>query len=154
MMIQLRDLGRKLVAVMCWIAICGVSGNARAAAEHSVAPAQTKIMFLFKEVGQAGIQAVENSLTRIFQQHGYTVLDRQTVAQALQRHAEVLQRYEGEVAKYFLSAAHRRQNHRAVQPTYTHSCGESHPGVSLPLRAHRHILGPHAQILQHQRCPS
>jgi hypothetical protein len=57
------------------------------------------VMFLFQEVGEAGIQAVDNTLTRVFEQRGYRVLDRDSVAQLLRRDANLLQLYEIEAAK-------------------------------------------------------
>ena len=58
-------------------------------------------MFLFQGPGQERNAAVENTLTRVFQSHGYSVIDAGTVAQLVRRNADLLQRYEIEAAKRF-----------------------------------------------------
>jgi hypothetical protein len=58
-------------------------------------------MFLFKGAGQERQTAVENAFTRVFQQHGYSVIDAGTVTQTVQRHPEISKRHETEAAKRF-----------------------------------------------------
>ncbi len=58
-----------------------------------------RVMFIIQDVDPAGISAVETTLSQAFQQQGYQVLDRQMVAQTLQREAELLRQYDVEAAK-------------------------------------------------------
>ena len=58
-------------------------------------------MFLFQGPNQERNTAVENTLTRVFQSRGYSVIDAGTVAQTVRRHADLLQLYEIEAAKRF-----------------------------------------------------
>jgi hypothetical protein len=82
-------------------------------------------MFLFKDIGQQGTQAVENALTRAFRGSGYNVLDAGMVAQTLRRDADLLQRYEIEAAKRLGSrlgadiVVSGELKAKAVEKTYT-----------------------------------
>ena len=61
--------------------------------------AGARVMFIIRDVDATGIHAVETTLTQVFQQQGYQVLDREMVAQTLQREAELLRQYDVEAAK-------------------------------------------------------
>ena len=54
---------------------------------------------MFQEGGSTGIQAVEQVLARAFEQHGYSVLDREIIGQTLRREADVVKGYDIEAAK-------------------------------------------------------
>ena len=56
-------------------------------------------MFMFQGPGQELNQAVETALTSKFQGYGYSVMDAGTVAQTLQRNADLLHLYDIEAAK-------------------------------------------------------
>jgi hypothetical protein len=98
-MAWIQILRRRLMVVVCCAALFGVMHNVSAAKPDPPARAPMRVMFIFQEVGEEGIQAVENALTRAFLREGYTVLDRNVVAQALRRDADLLRLYEIEAAK-------------------------------------------------------
>jgi hypothetical protein len=77
------------------------SGSVPAAQGQLVARGQVRVMFLFQGPNQERNTAVENTLTRVFQSRGYSVIDAGTVAQTVRRHADLLQLYEIEAAKRF-----------------------------------------------------
>ncbi len=90
-----------LGAVCCWAVIVSLPPVTIAGEADLILRAQTKIMFLFQEINAEGIQTIENTLIRTFENSGYAVLDRAMVAQALRREADLLQLYEVEAAKQF-----------------------------------------------------
>lgn len=90
---------RWFVIVYGWAALFGLLAPAPAAAAELSTPAQVRVMLLFKEVGDEGIQAAEHAMARAFIGHGYSVLNRDIVAQTLRREAYLLGRYESEAAK-------------------------------------------------------
>src|SRR5713101_4564765 len=59
----------------------GLTGTMSVAQGQPAAGSQVRLMFLFKGPGQERNAAVENTLTRVFQSHGYSVIDTSTVAQ-------------------------------------------------------------------------
>jgi hypothetical protein len=85
-----------LAFVLCWTAI---SISPAGVAAQTATGGRVKVMVFFQEVGAAGIQTVETVLSRAFERHGYSVFDRDTVAQTLRREADLLQLYEIEAAK-------------------------------------------------------
>lgn len=89
----------KWFGLVYWATLVSLSIPLMATAGDITPRAQLKIMFLFKEGGSKGIQTVENTLIRAFQNQGYSVLDQAMVAQTLQREKELVQLYEIESAK-------------------------------------------------------
>jgi hypothetical protein len=79
----------------------GLMSSNIAAQIDPAAPSQVKVMFMFmlKKVDGEGIQVAENALIREFMNYGYTVLDKDIVAQTLHRENKLLQLYEIEAAK-------------------------------------------------------
>jgi hypothetical protein len=62
-------------------------------------PQHLTVMFLIRDTGGAGSQTAETTLIRAFERQGFSVLDREVVAQALRRQAALLELYEVEAAK-------------------------------------------------------
>jgi uncharacterized caspase-like protein len=98
-MLGIWKLRRWLVAVFWCAAVLAALASTTAAEADPTARGQVKIMFMVKEVGEEGIQAAEIALVRAFISHGYSVLNRDIVAQTLRREAYLVQRYETEAAK-------------------------------------------------------
>lgn len=57
------------------------------------------VMFLIRDTNGSGSQTAETTLTRAFEQEGFSVLDREVVALTLRREADLLKLYEVEAAK-------------------------------------------------------
>src|SRR5262245_57400175 len=85
-----------LMLALCWTAVYGLSDSPAAAEAEVATRGNVKVMFMFKEVGAEGIQTVETILAQAFTQYGYSVMDREMVAQTLHREADVLQLYKSE----------------------------------------------------------
>jgi hypothetical protein len=104
--------------------------HARTVRAETPARGNVTVMFLFQEVGEAGIQAVDNTLARAFERRGYRVLDRDSVAQLLRRDTDLLQLYEIEAAKRLGSrlGAHLvvsgKSQARVTEKTYSSMAGK------------------------------
>ena len=86
-----------VVILLGWSAVFLLLMHALTARAQTATRGNVTVMFLFQESGEAGIQAVDNTLTRAFERRGYRVLDRDSVAQLLRRDADLLQLYDLEL---------------------------------------------------------
>ncbi|MBI4641634.1 MAG: caspase family protein [Candidatus Tectomicrobia bacterium] len=98
-MLQIKHQQWLIASVYC-AAIFSLPGRPVPAEADLTDRTRVKIMFMFKETDGEGIQAVENALSRLFENHGYNVLDRDVVAQTLSREADLRKLYEVEAAKH------------------------------------------------------
>src|SRR5438128_6576318 len=63
------------LVALCWAVVLGASGSIPMAQGQPAARSQVRLMFLFQGPDQERNAAVENALTRVFQRHGYSVID-------------------------------------------------------------------------------
>ncbi|MCP4263550.1 MAG: hypothetical protein GY774_39500 [Planctomycetes bacterium] len=98
-MIRIEKFQRWFVAVFSWVIVFSLPDSRVTAEIDPMSPSQVKVMFMIKEIGGEGVQVVENAIIHVFRNYGYTVLDRDIVAQTLHREAGLLKLYEAEGAK-------------------------------------------------------
>ncbi len=82
-----------------WVVLFGLLAPPLTLVTEAVSHGEVKVMLLFKESGKEGIHTVDTALAQSFQQHGYSVIDHDIVAQAMRRDVALLKLYEIETAK-------------------------------------------------------
>ena len=151
-MMQLQNLSRWMVFAGCWVAIHGLLDCPALTAAETMARSNIKVMLMFQEGGSTGIQAVEQVLARAFEQHGYSVLDRDIVGQTLRREADVVKGYDIEAAKLLgtrLGATivvSGKSQTRAQEKTYS-SLGDKKVTVSQADVGAKAILASSGKVL-------
>jgi Caspase domain len=96
---RIRRLQGWLLAVVGWAAVFGWPASAATVEVDPTSRAQVRVMVIFKDAAGRSSNTIEIALTRVFQSHGYAVLDPASVAQTLRVDADLLQLHETEAAK-------------------------------------------------------